>query len=217
MGSTSRRLFLGSAVAVGIGSAVAVRLPRQARATRVVGGLEVLCCADWGARPPRGPVRVLPRRPDKIVVHHTATANSADLSRAQAVSVARGIQNLHMDARHWPDTGHHFTVTRGGFVLEGRHGSLDRLRGGVSMVEGAHCVGQNGRSIGIENEGTYTDAQPPELLWRRLVELCEHVCRRYRLPPTEIFGHNDFSPTLCPGLLRARLPDLRRAVAAALG
>ena len=219
---TSRRVFLGSAVAVGVGAAAAGNLsrPRPASAgtdaTVVADGLAIIDCAAWGARAPRQPVPVLPHRPNKIIIHHTATANSPDTSRAHAIALARDIQDLHMDRNGWRDTGQHFTISRGGYVLEGRHGSLAYLRGGVRMVRGTHCVGQNDQSIGIENEGTYLTVQPTAALWQALVVLCGYTCRRYRIPATEIYGHNDFNATLCPGLLHARLPLLRRMVATML-
>ena len=56
---------------------------------------------------------LLAARPTRILVHHTASANTTDLSQAQAFSLARTIQQSHF-SRGWIDTGQQFTVSRGG-------------------------------------------------------------------------------------------------------
>lgn len=198
-----------------IGGAALLALPGTASAAAAPA---IADCADWGARPNNRIVNVVGQRPVKILVHHTATPNVDDLSRGAADDLARGIQNFHMDRRGWLDSGQHFTISRGGFVLEGRHRSLEALRSGRKQVEAAHCTGQNLVSIGIENEGTYSDTGPTGLLWQRLREMCGYVCAQYGIAPTEIFGHRDFKDTLCPGdVLYGLLPQLRGEVGGMLG
>ncbi|MEU9087805.1 peptidoglycan recognition family protein [Streptomyces sp. NPDC048357] len=180
-------------------------------------GPDVIACATWGARAPSEPVVVLANRPERIIVHHTATANVTDYSRQRAFALARAIQTYHMDAQGWIDTGQHFTISRGAFVLEGRHNSLTELRTGTRQVRAAHCIGQNTISIGIENEGTYTSQAPPAAQFAMLTDLCAHICDQYNLPASEIYGHRDFNATSCPGdHLYALLPALRNNVAARL-
>ncbi|MFR9805772.1 N-acetylmuramoyl-L-alanine amidase [Pseudonocardia sp. RS010] len=178
----------------------------------------IVDCAGWGARPNSAIVPIWNQRPVKILVHHTASANVGDHSRAAADRVARAIQNFHMDTRGWLDTGQHFTISRGGFVLEGRHRSLEVLRIGQRQVEGAHCTGQNVVAVGIENEGTYIDQDPPGALWDALRATCAHICAQYGIAPTELYGHRDFKNTICPGdRLYGMLPRLRGEVAEVLG
>ncbi len=175
-------------------------------------------CAGWAARANSDIVPVWNQKPVKILVHHTADPNQADVSQAAAFRLARAIQAFHMDRRGWLDTGQHFTISRGGFAMEGRHRSLEIAARGVQQVEGAHCVGQNIVSVGIENEGTYTDVDPPAALWNRLRALCAWLCVRYGIAPTELYGHRDFNNTACPGnRLYGKLPQLRGEVAGLLG
>jgi len=172
---------------------------------------------QWNARPPRSPVSLLNKRPSKIIVHHTVSANTSDFSRAQAHLHAHWVQNLHMDKNGWIDGGYHFTVSRGGWITEGRHRSLSTLQGGTSFPLAAHTSGQNEQAIGISNEGAYHDgAQPPQAQWDVLVSLCAYVCQQYRIAPTQIYGHKDFGTTLCPGVLHDMLPRLRSEVAASM-
>ncbi|MBB5956401.1 hypothetical protein FHS29_002987 [Saccharothrix tamanrassetensis] len=175
-------------------------------------------CADWSARPPAQPPPVVRQRPVRILVHHTASENSMDFGQEHAYAHARWIQDLHMDKNGWIDSGQHFTNSRGGFLMEGRHGSLDALRAADRIVVGAHCPGQNVEAVGIENEGTYLTVEPPAGQWDSLVSFCAFTCEQYGIPPREIFGHRDYHDTLCPGdKLYALLPRLRQEVARVLG
>ncbi|NUS62698.1 MAG: N-acetylmuramoyl-L-alanine amidase [Saccharothrix sp.] len=198
----------GAGVLVGLGASPALGSPI----------LPIRSCADWGARPPSQPTSVVNERPVRILIHHTASANVTDYSQAAAYANARWIQNLHMDTNGWIDSGQHFTNSRGGFLMEGRHGSLAALRAGDRVVVGAHCPGQNTAAIGIENEGLYMDVEPPKLQWDSLVSFCVYTCEQYGIPPTAIEGHRDYRDTLCPGdKLYALLPRLRQEVAQVLG
>ncbi|MFF8413755.1 MULTISPECIES: peptidoglycan recognition protein family protein [Streptomyces] len=201
----------------GIGGLAAAAIPGTAQAADAVEP-DIDSTAQWNARPPRAPVSILAYRPKKIIVHHTVSANTLDFSRAQAHAHAHWVQDLHMDKNGWIDGGYHFSVSRGGWITEGRHGSLDTLQGGRSFVLGSHTSGQNEQAIGISNEGAYHDgALPPQAQWDVLVVLCAYVCQQYGIPPSRIYGHMDFGDTLCPGVIHDKLPQLRSEVAASLG
>lgn len=211
-----RRSVLTGAFAVTTGALLPLGQPTAARAAPA--GPVIADCASWAARPPSSPVTVLPTPPQKIIVHHTDTPNTTDYSPAQARALARAMQNDQMDARGWIDTGQHFTISRGGHVLEGRHHSLAALQEGTRQVDSAHCHGQNTVAVGIENEGNYMSTDPRGVQYASLVELCAHICRQYGLRPYQIYGHRDFNATDCPGdRLYALLPQLRRDVAAKVG
>ncbi|MFE3072592.1 N-acetylmuramoyl-L-alanine amidase [Streptomyces sp. NPDC059247] len=210
-----RRAFLTGGLALGASAALPLWAAGGAHA---LDGPAVADTTVWGARPAGSPVRLLPTPPQKIIVHHTATANVTDHSRDQAFRLARAMQDWAMDDQRWIDTGQHFTVSRGAHVLEGRHSSLTTLRGGTQLVESAHCTGQNTVAVGIENEGTYTTVDPRSEQYAALVELCAYICRQYGLRAHQIYGHRDFNATQCPGdRLYALLPRLRGDVAARVG
>lgn len=218
-----RRMLLAGAAGLTTAAAT-VALARTAHAAdpavlRAVPEPDIDSCAEWGARLPSGDITVLPDQPNKIIVHHTVTANTSDFSRAQAHAHARWVQDLHMDDNGWSDTGYHFINSRGGWITEGRHESLATLTQGNGLVLGAHTVddGQNYEAIGISNEGSYHDgAVPPAAQWDTLVVMCAYVCAQYGIDPNEIYGHKDFGDTLCPGIFHDRLPRLRDEVAEAM-
>ncbi|GAA2713412.1 hypothetical protein GCM10010429_31950 [Micromonospora olivasterospora] len=213
---TVLRAGLGAAAVAVVGSELA--FPTAARAASASDLDWIISCDEWGARPPKDPLSVSAIPTNKIIVHHMAFPNVTDYSREQAIKLARDCQNLHMDGNGWSDTGQHFTVSRGGYVTEGRRGSLERLTAGDRQMISAHCPGENGRAIGIENEGTYVSETPPQALLDSLVRLCTTICRQYGLHAHDIFGHWDFRNTLCPGAaFYAQFPTLRRRVFTELG
>src|SRR5205807_1897405 len=114
----SRRNVLLGATALGGGAVAAPLLLNGAAAQATVDQPLIANCATWGARPPSGPLTIVQNRPNKIIVHHTALANSTDYSQAHAFQDSRDIQNLHMDTNGWVDTGQHFTNSRGGWLTE---------------------------------------------------------------------------------------------------
>jgi hypothetical protein len=214
-----RTLFtagLGAAVAAVVGTELA--FPGAAHAAPSPEFPWIIDCDTWGARPPSSPIQITGNTTNKIILHHMAFPNVTDYSRDHAVQLAKDCQNLHMDTNGWADTGQHFTVSRGGYVLEGRHRSLETLVTGEHQVTAAHCPGENGNAIGIENEGTYITETPPSALLDSLVELCVAVCRQFDLHAWDIFGHWDFYTTDCPGIaFYAQFPMVRSRVLRAMG
>ncbi|GAA4608181.1 hypothetical protein GCM10023195_31850 [Actinoallomurus liliacearum] len=173
--------------------------------------------AEWGARPPTSPATII-KAPDHLIVHHMAFPNSTDYSLAHAFQLSRDCQDLHMDTNGWSDTGQQLTISRGGYVMEGRNRSIEAIGKGANVM-GAQCANENGHTLGIENEGTYTTELPPTALWNSLVQTLAWLCDLYGLSPaTAIVGHRDYNTTQCPGdALYAQLPRLRSEVAGALG
>ncbi|WUI04237.1 peptidoglycan recognition protein family protein [Spirillospora sp. NBC_00431] len=214
-----RGLLGGAAVAVGgvlLGSpSAASARTRGARARAVP---RRYARAEWGARAPKTAAQVLDRAPDHIVVHHTASANSADRTLEHAFELSRAIQDFHMDTQGWDDTGQQLTISRGGHLMEGRNRSLDAIGAG-DLVVGAQTLGHNDHTIGIENEGTYMTEEPTAELWDALVATCAWLCDLHGLDPrAAIVGHRDYNSTACPGdALYALLPRLRNEVAGGLG
>jgi hypothetical protein len=204
----SRAALLTGGVLLGCGAGSAAAHPATAAEEPEIYDREA-----WGARNPRAKAEVLDRAPDHIVVHHTATENTSATSRGRAFSLSQGIQNWHMDNNGWWDTGQHLTISRGGYIMEGRAGSLPSIRRKRHVI-GAHTANHNSSTLGIENEGTYGTVQPPRELMEALTDTLVWLCSVYALDPHEaIVGHRDFNATACPGdELYALLPMLRNRV-----
>jgi peptidoglycan hydrolase-like protein with peptidoglycan-binding domain len=206
---------------------------REQAPAPIVTGCEprIVTCAEWGARA----VPVQATSPAKgIVIHHMALGSrpgqrghmrtplepGAELIAAKLL--ARNLQASHQ-AQRWVDTGQHWSVTRGGVILEGRTGSLSAARRGL-VVRGSHAGrAANTDHWGIEVEGDYTagryygDVTPtvPPAQWDALVALVRWLLAVGRLSGEAIRGHREVpgNATGCPGTLLDRLPELRAAVA----
>jgi len=188
-------------------------------------GVVLLTTAQWGATSINRTFATAGAR--GIVLHHTVTPNTRPGNtpaeeQDRASRLARSIQKSHMSAdpergkRAWLDSGHHFLVSRGGVVLEGRHGSWDAASVG-RVPSGAHAGNReaNRHYYGIEIEGTYdasyelTDKQE-----RAVIELCARLCGWGSLDPSYMRPHKHFKPsTKCPGTILGQLPRLRARVA----
>jgi hypothetical protein len=200
----------------GAANAQASRASRDLRVGQGDGQLHVHTTREWGARGPERQLTLLRRPPRYIVVHHTSTRNATDLSAAHGFWLARAIQKAHL-GRGWPDTGQHFTISRGGHVMEGRTGSLAAAMAG-HMVVGTQVRDANEFTVGIECEGTYNTLLPPRPLLASLVTMCSWLCTRYDLDPRRaIVPHMKFNDTDCCGYRFApTLPELRAQVAHAM-
>jgi len=186
----------------------------------------VIGCDEWRAAPAK--VQAFKRTTPKwIVVHHADYPNPprdrSQRTRDGAMALAREIQRDHMVNRGWFDSGQNFLNSTGGFLLEGRHGSLDAVKAG-QCIQSAHAPQDDGKlpggneSPGIENEGNFMTTRMAPVQWASLVELCASLCDSLGLAPATIKGHRDFTDTDCPGdWLYGQLPQLRLDVARRLG
>ena len=123
------------------------------------------------------------REINKIIVHCTATPENR-------VVTVEDVRKWHK-ARGWSDIGYHIMIYLDGTVHEGR--PIKR--------SGAHCKGQNRKSIGIAYVGGVDKDMNPkdtrtECQKEALIDLLKHYKAEY--PKVEIFGHRDFSPKACP-------------------
>ena len=176
---------------------------------------KVFTAQEWGARNVTS--RFPKRRAQGIVLHHTVLPNrtpqSGQAEEHAAFGIARQIQRDHMD-RGYADTGQHFTISRGGLLLEGRHGSLAAAKNG-KVIRGAHAgaVLPNREWFGIELEGTYHLVFAMTASQRQaMIELCAWLAFWGDFDSQMIEGHRHFKPTTCPGLVLEHLAEFRVAV-----
>jgi N-acetyl-anhydromuramyl-L-alanine amidase AmpD len=181
---------------------------------------KIYSTVEWGAR--KVTKSFLKSAAQGIVIHNTENPNrtpaTGTAEEQTSFKICRAIQIHHMDGNGWSDTGQHFTVSRGGLILEGRTGALASAKSG-KVVQGAHASGvsrYNNKWFGIELEGFYvkeyavTDQQ-----WDALVELCAWLSFWGKIDSMrDIIGHMDVlaGHTNCPGLVEQHLVSLRSQV-----
>jgi uncharacterized protein (TIGR03437 family) len=182
----------------------------------VIQGREQWCPAPFVCPKGTAPTTT---RPTHLIVHHTASANSATDSAA----LMRAFWELHVKGNGWADIGYNFLIDPAGTAWEGRGDG----------VLGAHFSGVNTATSGISMIGTYTDRAPTPAAVDKLVELLLWQSAKYDLDPygqtvhaasglelNVISGHRDagLSPrasgrTECPGVaLYPLLPEIREQV-----
>ena len=184
---------------------------------------KIFTTSEWGAKPVTSTFKKSPAA--GIVVHNTDHKNrdpkTGSAERSKAFALARDIQKDHTTPpRNWADTGQHFTISRGGVIMEGRHGTLAAARQGL-VVQAAHAGSSSHNKTwwGIELEGRNLEAfAVTEQQWKALIELAAWLVSKGNFPATSILPHLEVKVggTDCPGKVVDRLADLRASVAAAL-
>lgn len=123
------------------------------------------------------------RKIDEIIVH------CSDTPAGREVSVSE-IDRWHK-ARGMKCVGYHWVIGLDGRVESGRN----------EADPGAHCVGHNGRSVGVcyiggrDANGRYADTRTVAQR-RALLRLIGELRERY--PGARVYGHRDFAARVCP-------------------
>ncbi|MBI3977718.1 MAG: N-acetylmuramoyl-L-alanine amidase [Chloroflexi bacterium] len=157
----------------------------------------------------------------KLIVHHTVTANGTDPLR-----LVRAIWQYHAVDLGWGDIGYNFLVDQFGNIYEGRYGGDDVVAG--------HALQYNYGSAGAAVLGQFQPGdpnappagQPTSQAIDGLVTLLAWKCNQRAIDPSgrglfldkdlpNVCGHRDALSTSCPGSsLYVRLPDVRTRVKA---
>lgn len=130
------------------------------------------------------------REINKIIIHCSATPEGKhftveNIRRWHTLPVSKG-------GRGWSDIGYHYVIYLDGTVHNGR--PVEKI--------GAHCAGQNAKSIGIcYIGGIASDAKTPkdtrtEAQKRALRQLVETLRKKY--PKATVHGHREFAAKACP-------------------
>lgn len=126
-----------------------------------------------------------PNKKDRIVVHHSATADGQTFSWG-------AIRKYHVGTNGWLDIGYH-----GGVELVGDH--YEAMFGRDWGMDGAHTLGQNERALGICFVGNFDDAPCPDAQLAVGAMVLRTWMALYGIPATEIYPHNVFQNKSCPG------------------
>lgn len=182
--------------------------------------VDIVTCPEWGARTPRGGFDALSfvNKSEEIIFHHTAGHHAeidgiAGETYDEAVAYARAIQDYHMDANGWIDSGHNFLVCRNGLILQGRWRTVAAIQGslepGQRMVTSAHCPGHND-DIGIEHE--HRGLEEMTAAQRESSALLQAwIADQYgRSTPLPVSPHSKYYATSCPANLVDDIAAIRQ-------
>lgn len=120
---------------------------------------------------------------NKIIIHSTATPEGKEVS-------VKDITAWHKE-RGWKTIGYHYVVDLKGITYKGRP---------IEMI-GAHCSGENTKSIGVAYVGGTDENKRAkdtrnEFQRRALIKLIKELKKTYGNIP--VYGHKNFSTTECP-------------------
>lgn len=173
-----------------------------------IGGLSSIGHAEYGnpfkTRIPDIEFPELPLRDctDSLVIHHIGS-NDIDAPSEQ-------INQWHL-ANGWQGLGYHYVIRKDGLIEYGR--PLD--------CEGAHTYHENGHTVGILVDGSFTYSYPTVEQYESLIYVAASILYNYGLEATNgqtILGHCDFTNTNCPGdCLYSTIPDIAESAKEYLG
>ncbi|MBI3948533.1 MAG: N-acetylmuramoyl-L-alanine amidase [Armatimonadetes bacterium] len=173
------------------------RRARRARGVRrlLLVLLALAAWAGWRLAPPL-------RRPDAIIIHHSATPASVDgrpvdAAAIDAMHARRGFRVVYEDKVY--HIGYHYVILPDGEVQPGR----------PERAVGAHARHENRHSLGVCLIGNFSSdanprgargpARPSEAQMRALEGLCRRLMRQYAIAPERVLRHSDVVRTECPG------------------
>ncbi len=119
------------------------------------------------------------RATQKAILHHSASKSG---NGAQ-------IHQIHQKSNGWAGIGYHYVIHKDGTIERGRP---------EDMV-GAHCINENGDSIGICFIGNFETEKMPPAQMEAGKELVGYIKDKYGLKSEDIYRHKDFMATACPG------------------
>ncbi len=124
-----------------------------------------------------------------IVIHHSATPNGN----------AAKFDREHK-AKGWDELGYHFVIDNG---YGGPDGRVEVGPRWPKQKWGAHAKTPDNRynelGIGICFVGNFQDGKPTAKQMQSAARLVAWLMQTYKIPASNIIGHDDTKSTLCPG------------------
>jgi hypothetical protein len=130
-------------------------------------------------------------KPDIVIVHCSATPDLLPSDANYDKFNITHIDQWHRE-RGFSSCGYHLVITRGGVIQHGR----EMYPLAASVEKGAHCYGQNYRSIGICYIGT---KNPTEAQMKAFGAIYRTIEKPYAISFKDWMPHNRFAAKLCPG------------------
>jgi len=116
------------------------------------------------------------------------------------------IRKWHLE-RGFSDIGYHYVILNGNRMPFGEYKDIDDgliELGRPWWRQGAHTKGENYDSLGICLIGNPKFIGAPEMWFtenqlKSLRRLVSQLMQEFDIPPSQIHGHNEYAPKLCPG------------------
>lgn len=170
-----------------------------------------------GVMPRTAWTRAQPNLPDtnpmngvsRITVHHDGMNPFTSMAEGAASQRLESIRRAHVGSNGWADIGYHYVVDPAGRVWEAR----------PVWLQGAHVKDNNEHNLGVMMLGNYDQQAPTNAATKSLDDFVAVMMRKYKVPVSRVYTHQEIRPTACPGTslqrfmlsARARGGELARA------
>lgn len=194
-------MALGLALGLFTGIVLLIRVgaPRYAPIRKLLAPIEAMVKPDHAAATPdlEDVLAIDAGAPERewtsIVFHHSATAAGS----------AQSFDAYHRTHNGWRSLGYHFVIGNGNEMPDGAIEAGPRWK---AQDAGAHAnsTEYNQHGIGICLVGNFDLFPPTEKQIEAARALAAALARRYRIPPSHIYGHGQIREgggTACPGKL----------------
>lgn len=140
------------------------------------------------------------QRITRITVHHDAISPVPSGKYTESVQRLAAIRRGHL-GNHWADIGYHYAIDPAGRAWQAR----------PLVYQGAHVKDHNPGNIGIVLFGNYEKSRPSSQALSTLNNLIAHEMRRFSVPLSRVYTHQELRSTACPGrFLQSQMIQLRR-------
>ena len=147
----------------------------------------------WGSDPMNGI--------SKITVHHEGSDAFTSTSQSATARRLESIRRYHVDSQGWADIGYHYIVDPAGRVWEGR--PVER--------QGAHVRDNNPHNLGVMVLGNFDQQSPTYAASKSLDDFVAAMMRKYSVPVSRVYTHQEIRPTACPGRSLQRVMESTRS------
>lgn len=137
----------------------------------------------------------------RITVHHDGMNPFLSTSQAAASQRLEAIRRAHVSANGWADIGYHYVIDPAGRVWEAR----------PLQLQGAHVKDNNEHNLGVMMLGNYDQQAPTNASAKALDDFVAAMMRRYRVPVSRVYTHQEIRPTACPGRSLQRVMEGTRS------
>ncbi|HZW09346.1 MAG TPA: peptidoglycan recognition family protein [Phycisphaerales bacterium] len=149
----------------------------------------VVARASWTSARPNLPDTNPMNGISRITVHHDGMNAFTSTSQAAAAQRLESIRRSHVSANGWADIGYHYVIDPAGRVWEARPVNL----------QGAHVKDNNEHNLGVMVMGNYDQQSPTGASTKALDDFVSAMMRKYRVPVSRVYTHQEIRPTACPG------------------
>lgn len=127
-------------------------------------------------------------KPEYIIVHHTGGTDANPLADTSH-HTATMIRSWHLE-KGWSDIGYNWVIEKDGKTVKGRN----------ELIDGAHTIGYNSKSIGICLSGNFDATYPTKDQELSLKKLLQDILVRYpNITKEKIVPHRKFANKTCYG------------------